>query len=264
MSIAAESADLNNLIQRDEYRRLLNETSEQYERMGQFISNLESDIRSIDDAVRMLDMQQRTGYDIGDSKETLGFQRNTLQSDLNFYLEQRRVYLTRCFESLYKFSLDIARKAIVIEPNSENTPDDERLANKLAGMRSMPETEEEASTITISDSFSALSVCERNLVELSSDIASFDDLIRDAERKAARGFHVANLSLQLKQQQMLLETSFRASITRLAAFLSQNLTFAKKALKRIEGVAAEILTQDELNMQNNNESSEETTQPEEE
>ena len=88
MSITAESADLNNLIQRDEYRRLLNETSEQYERMGQFISNLESDIRSIGDAIRMLEMQQRTGYDIGDSKETLGFQKNTLQSDLNFYLEQ--------------------------------------------------------------------------------------------------------------------------------------------------------------------------------
>ena len=250
MSIEAQSKELNDLIQRDLYRQLLNSTSEKFERMSQFISNLEDDIRSIGQAITTLEMQQRTGFDIGDARETLGFQSSTLSTDLNFYKSQRRVYLARLFESLHGFAVDIARKAVMIEPNAADTPEDDRIRAKMAGCRAMPETEEESATLTISDSFSALSVCERNLVELSADISSFDDLIRDAKKKAARGFHVSNLALQLTQQQMMLETSFKAAVARLEAFLRQNLVFASKALKRIENVSAEILTQEELNMQN--------------
>ena len=91
-----------------------------------------------------------------------------------------------------------------------------------------------------------LSVTERNLMELASDIATFSDLIDGARAKERRGFNVGNLITNLTSQQTKLTLEFTGYCTRLEQFLRQNKNFAGKCLKRIEMISNEIVTAEEL------------------
>ena len=57
--------------------------------MQTFINNLEQDISSIDEFVEELSMNEAQGFDVGTSKQTLLFQRSTLQIDLDFLLKPK-------------------------------------------------------------------------------------------------------------------------------------------------------------------------------
>lgn len=90
--------ELNKLIDRDYYRKTLASISSKYEEMQTYMDNLAQDINSIDEFVEMLDRDMSQGYDVGTSKQTLLFQRSTLQIDLSFYTEMKKTYLRKIYE----------------------------------------------------------------------------------------------------------------------------------------------------------------------
>ena len=102
--------------------------------------------------------------------------------------------------------------------------DEDVKANKFSGAR--PYDEDESVTYVMSDVFALLSVTERNLFELSSDIATFSERISAAENNEKRGFSVGNLILNLKEQQSSLTFSCKAYTGRLEQFLKDNYKFS--------------------------------------
>ena len=71
-------------IDADGYNTTLNEINLQYTEMDKYIGNLESDIQSIKEFEASLLGDQERGYDVGTSLDTLGFQKDSLQIDLDF------------------------------------------------------------------------------------------------------------------------------------------------------------------------------------
>ena len=85
--------------------------------MQTFINNLAQDIASIDDFLDQLDRDAAQGFDVGSSKETLLFQRSTLQIDLDFYQQMKRAYLKKIYDDLFAFTDGIVKATVEIEPN---------------------------------------------------------------------------------------------------------------------------------------------------
>ena len=73
-----------------------------YEVMEKYINNLKSDVVSITDLVKRLEKDKTRGYDVGSSLDTLNFQKNTLEIDLNFFTHMKKVYVNKLYEDLYK------------------------------------------------------------------------------------------------------------------------------------------------------------------
>ena len=122
--------------------------------------------------------------------------------------------------------------------------DEDVKANKFSGAR--PYDEDESVTYVMSDVFALLSVTERNLFELSSDIATFSERISAAENNEKRGFSVGNLILNLKEQQSSLTFAFKSYCARLEQFLKENYKFSTRCVKRIEMISSGIVTDEEL------------------
>ena len=116
--------------------------------------------------------------------------------------------------------------------------------NKFSGAAEY--SDDESVTFVMSDVFALLSVTERNLYELSSDIATFSERITAAENNEKRGFSVGNLILNLKEQQSSLTFAFKSYCARLEQFLKENYKFSTRCVKRIEMISSEIITEDEL------------------
>ena len=104
----------------------------------------------------------------------------------------------------------------------------------------------------MSDVYELLNTTARSLFELASDIATFDNKITDAEEKEERGFAIGNMILNLKEQKTTLKVAFESYCTRLELFLNENLKFATKCVKKVELIAGEIKTEEELEEENNN------------
>lgn len=236
--------ELNNLIKTTLYRTIVNQISEKYNVMDGFINNLKSDINEISNVVNSLNRDRDRGYDIGTSLDTLGFQKDTMTLDKNFFESQKATYLKKIYKDLYKYTNGIIDKCIEIENNPMDLSKEEIKKNKFSGARDY--SDDESETYVMSDVFALLSVTERNLYELSSDIATFSERITSAENNEKRGFSVGNLILNLKEQQSSLTFAFKSYCARLEQFLKENYKFSTRCVKRIELISSEIVTEDEL------------------
>lgn len=236
--------ELNDLVKTVLYRTIVNQISEKYSVMDGFINNLTSDINEISNVVNQLNRDKKRGYDIGTSLDTLGFQKDTMTLDKNFFEKQKDTYLKKIYKDLYKYTEGIIDKCIEIENNPMDLADEDVKANKFSGAR--PYDEDESVTYVMSDVFALLSVTERNLFELSSDIATFSERISAAENNEKRGFSVGNLILNLKEQQSSLTFAFKSYCARLEQFLKENYKFSTRCVKRIEMISSEIVTDEEL------------------
>lgn len=236
--------ELNDLVKTVLYRTIVNQISEKYSVMDGFINNLTSDINEISNVVNQLNRDKKRGYDIGTSLDTLGFQKDTMTLDKNFFEKQKDTYLKKIYKDLYKYTEGIIDKCIEIENNPMDLDDEDVKANKFSGARLYDE--DESVTYVMSDVFALLSVTERNLFELSSDIATFSERISAAENNEKRGFSVGNLILNLKEQQSSLTFAFKSYCARLEQFLKENYKFSTRCVKRIEMISSEIVTDEEL------------------
>ena len=81
---------LREQIKEDLYRQILGEMNKTYEVMEKYINNLKSDVVSITDLVKRLQKDKSRGYDVGSSLDTLTFQKNTLEIDLNFFTHMKK------------------------------------------------------------------------------------------------------------------------------------------------------------------------------
>ena len=243
-SIKPVNNELNDLVKTVLYRTIVNQISEKYGVMDGFINNLKSDINEISNVVNQLDRDSKRGYDIGTSLDTLGFQKDTMTLDKNFFEKQKDTYLKKIYKDLYKYTEGIIDKCVEIENNPMDLTDEDMKTNKFSGAR--PYDEDESVTYVMSDVFALLSVTERNLFELSSDIATFSERISAAENNEKRGFSVGNLILNLKEQQSSLTFAFKSYCARLEQFLKENYKFSTRCVKRIEMISSEIVTDEEL------------------
>jgi hypothetical protein len=243
-SIKPVNNELNDLVKTVLYRTIVNQISEKYSVMDGFINNLTSDINEISNVVNQLNRDKKRGYDIGTSLDTLGFQKDTMTLDKNFFEKQKDTYLKKIYKDLYKYTEGIIDKCIEIENNPMELSDEDIKTNKFSGAR--PYDEDESVTYVMSDVFALLSVTERNLFELSSDIATFSERISAAENNEKRGFSVGNLILNLKEQQSSLTFAFKSYCARLEQFLKENYKFSTRCVKRIEMISSEIVTDEEL------------------
>ena len=268
MAIRPIDSTLTNLIKTDVYGNLIRSISDQYSIMDKFINNLNTDINEVGGLIKELERDAGRGYDVGTSLDTLGFQKETLSLDRDFFTNQKNTYLKKIYQDLFKYTDGIILKCIQIENNTTGATDEEIRLSKFGRARIFKETpiidpnnpdnqepfvEEE---YNINDIYVLLGVTEQNLKELASDIATFKERIASAEEKEKRGFSVGNIILNLKEQETTLKLSFTSYCLRLEQFLSENLKFAKKCVKRVELISGEIVTQEELeqqNAQNNNE-----------
>ena len=243
-SIKPVNNELNDLVKTVLYRTIVNQISEKYGVMDGFINNLKSDINEISNVVNQLNRDSKRGYDIGTSLDTLGFQRDTMTLDKNFFEKQKDTYLKKIYKDLYKYTEGIIDKCIEIENNPMDLEDEDIKINKFSGAR--PYDEDESVTYVMSDVFALLSVTERNLFELSSDISTFSERISAAENNEKRGFSVGNLILNLKEQQSSLTFAFKSYCARLEQFLKENYKFSTRCVKRIEMISSEIVTDEEI------------------
>lgn len=234
--------ELSNMIERDFYRTTLADISSKYESMQTFINNLAQDIASIDDFLDQLDRDAAQGFDVGSSKETLLFQRSTLQIDLDFYQQMKRAYLKKIYDDLFAFTDGIVKATVEIEPNPMGKAPEELQASKLGGLR--PTTAD--ADVSVSEIYGLLNVTERNLFELGSDIASFGTKLADARRKQDRGFAIGNLVINLESQKTKLTLEFKGYIIRIRQFLEQNKRFAERCLNRVKMISNEIVSEQEL------------------
>ena len=91
-SIKPVNNELNDLVKTVLYRTIVNQISEKYSVMDGFINNLTSDINEISNVVNQLNRDRKRGYDIGTSLDTLGFQKDTMTLDKNFFEKQKDTY----------------------------------------------------------------------------------------------------------------------------------------------------------------------------
>ena len=84
-AIQPTDSALREKIDSDKYNSILNEINAKYTEMDKFIGNLESDIQSVKDFEQDMLADKERGYDVGSSLDTLGFQKDSLQIDLNFW-----------------------------------------------------------------------------------------------------------------------------------------------------------------------------------
>lgn len=241
MSIAAEDADLAKLVDRDGFRASLNSMSESYEKMTTYINNIESDLRSIESYADELHRQEEQGYNVGSSLATLTFQRGQLKTDLDFFQSMKALYLKRIYADLFSFCETISAAAATIEPRQPGESVDDLKTRKMSAARAF----DDASTYTMNDNFSILSLSESLLLELASDIASFTPKIVAAEQRQQRGFQVGSLITQLTSQQLRLKSEFTSQIAMIKGFLETNARFASRCLNRIQMISNEIVTAEE-------------------
>ena len=92
-AIRPVESDLRDKIDSDGYNATLNDINAQYTEMDKFIGNLASDILSIGDFEKDMLADKARGYDVGTSLDTLGFQKDSLQIDYDFFVHMKNVYI---------------------------------------------------------------------------------------------------------------------------------------------------------------------------
>jgi len=272
-AIQPTDSALRDKIDSDKYNNILNEINAKYTEMDKFIGNLESDIQSVKDFEQDMLADKERGYDVGSSLDTLGFQKDSLQIDLNFFTHMKSVYIKKLYGDLYKYCDGIIENALAIEEIPEGFTKEQIKTRKFRNMQPYPppmisnpnyldaegnpiENEPEMiedpnSKYDMNEIFALINCTTSNLRELAEDIGTFTDKITSAEEKQKRGFNVGNLIMNLKGQQQKLTLEFDSYIVRLTDFLNQNKNFSGKCLNRIKIISNEIVTKEEQEAEEN-------------
>ena len=114
-AIRPSDSELRDKIDSDSYNNILNQINAKYTEMDKFIGNLESDIQSVKDFEKDMLLDKERGYDVGSSLDTLAFQKDSLQIDLNFFTHMKDVYIKKLYGDLYKYCNAIIENALAIE-----------------------------------------------------------------------------------------------------------------------------------------------------
>lgn len=266
-AIRPSDSALRDKIKEDEYNTVLNEINVKFTEMDKFIGNLQSDIQSIQEFEAEMIADRERGYDVGTSLDTLGFQKDSLQIDLDFFLHMKDVYVKKLYGDLYKYCDSIIENALAIEDIPANSSKEQVKERKFRNMTPYPaklipnpealdaegnliegqpeEIPDPYATYDMNGIFALINCTTSNLRELADDIGTFTDRIQTAQDREARGFSVGNLIMNLQGQQQKLTLEFDSYIERLSKFLDQNKNFSERCLKRIELISSEIVTSEE-------------------
>tara|TARA_X000000950_G_C13912524_1_gene659549 strand:- start:1556 stop:2410 length:855 start_codon:yes stop_codon:yes gene_type:complete len=281
-AIRPSESDLRDKIDADTYNTTLNEINAKYTEMDKFISNLQSDILSIKDFEAEMLADKARGYDVGTSLDTLGFQKDSLQIDHDFFVHMKDVYIKKLYGDLYKYCDSIIEDALAIEDIPSGYTKEQIKTRKFRNMVPYPppmipnpkatdfegnpveneptEIEDPTAKYDMNEIFALINCTTSNLRELADDIGTFTQRINAAQEKESRGFSVGNLIMNLQSQKQKLTLQFDAYIERLLKFLEQNASFSGRCLKRIEMISSEIVTAEEQsNAEQNEENTGETT-----
>ncbi len=267
-----ESA-LREKINADSYNSILNDINAKYTEMDKYISNLQSDILSIKDFETEMLADKDRGYDVGTSLDTLGFQKDSLQIDHDFFIHMKDVYIKKLYGDLYQYCDSIIEDALAIEDIPSGYTREQIKERKFRNMIPYPpplipnpkatdfegnpvddepaEIEDPSAKYDMNEIFALINCTTSNLRELADDIGTFTQRINAAKEKETRGFSVGNLIMNLESQKQKLTLEFDAYITRLGKFLEQNKSFSGRCLKRIEMISSEIVTAEEQQEQEN-------------
>ncbi len=270
----SESA-LRDKIDADSYNNTLNEINAKYTEMDKFIGNLQSDIMSIKDFEKDMLADKARGYDVGTSLDTLGFQKDSLTIDHDFFIHMKDVYIKKLYGDLYKYCDSIIEDALAIEDIPNGYSREQVKERKFRNMVPYPppmvpnpkafdvegnpienepvEIEDPTAKYDMNEIFALINCTTSNLRELADDIGTFTQRINSAKEKEARGFSVGNLIMNLESQKQKLTLEFEAYIERLGKFLEQNKSFSGRCLKRIEMISSEIVTAEEQEADENQE-----------
>ena len=123
-AIRPTDSSLRDQIDADAYNSTLNEVNAKYTEMDKYIGNLESDILSVKDFETDVLSDKERGYDVGTSLDTLGFQRSSLEIDLDFFTHMKDVYIKKLYGDLYQYCDGIIESALDIEEIPANTDRD--------------------------------------------------------------------------------------------------------------------------------------------
>tara|TARA_Y100000817_G_scaffold42380_1_gene29144 strand:+ start:157 stop:999 length:843 start_codon:yes stop_codon:yes gene_type:complete len=278
-AIKPSDSALREKIKDDEYNNILNEINAKYAEMDKFIGNLQSDIASVVDFEKEVLGDQERGYDVGTSLDTLSFQKDSLQIDLDFFIHMKDVYIRKLYGDLYKYCDGIIESALNIEEIPQNLTKEQVKKRKFRNMVPYPppmlpnpnaldaegnpipdvpaEIPDSNAKYDMNQIFALINCTTSNLRELSDDIATFQNKITRAQDRESRGFSVGNLIMNLQGQQQKLTLEFNSYIERLLKFLQQNKNFSGRCLKRIQLISSEITTAEE---QAEEQAEEETTE----
>ena len=263
-----ESA-LRDKIDADSYNAILNVINGKYTEMDKYIGNLAGDILSIKDFEKDMISDRERGYDVGTSLDTLGFQKDSLQIDYDFFVHMKDVYIKKLYGDLYKYCDAIIESALSIEDIPVNSSRKQVKDRKFRNMIPFPprlipnpkaldlngapvegeplEIEDPNAKYDMNEIFAIINCTTSNLRELADDIGTFSQRITNAEEKEKRGFSVGNLIMNLESQKQKLTLEFDSYIVRLGKFLEQNQKFSDRCLNRIKIISSEIVTSEELN-----------------
>jgi len=263
----ADSA-LRDKIKPDDYNGALSEINVKYAEMEKYIGNLQSDVTAIADFGKSVRDDMERGYDVGTSLDTLKFQEESLQIDLDFFVHMKEVYTKKLYGDLYSFCSEIISSAMAIETIPSGGTVESVRERKFQGATPYPpplipnpaakdaegnpvEGQPEAipdpyAKYDMNGIFALINITTSNLRELADDINSFTDRIAQAQQREARGFAVGNLIMNMQAQQQKLTLEFDASISRINKFLEQNKSFSARCLKRIQLISSEIVTAEEV------------------
>lgn len=266
-AIKPSDSTLRDKITEDEYNTTLNDINSKFTEMDKYIGNLRSDIQSINEFENEMRADKERGYDVGTSLDTLGFQKDSLQIDLDFFLHMKDVYIKKLYGDLYKYCDSIIENALAIEDIPVNSNRDEVKSRKFRNMTPYPpqmvenpnfkdaegvviegqpeEIPDPYATYDMNGIFALINTTTSNLRELADDIGSFTDRINTAKERETRGFSVGNLIINLEGQQQKLTLEFDSYIERLSKFLDQNKNFSDRCLNRIKLISDEIVTSEE-------------------
>lgn len=267
-AIRPTDSALRDKIAADEYNEILNNTNAKYTEMDKYITNLESDILSIKDFEGEMLADKARGYDVGSSLDTLGFQKDSLQIDLDFFVHMKAVYIKKLYGDLHQYCDAIIEDALSIEEIPKNFTREQIKQRKFRNMRPYPpptidnpayldvdgnpvEGEPEkipdpTARYDMNEIFALINCVTANLRELADDIGTFDTRIANATEKEQRGFNVGNLIMNLESQKQKLTLEFDGYITRLSKFLEMNEKFSGRCLSRIKSISEEIVSSEEL------------------
>ena len=266
-AIRPSDSALRDKIKEDDYNTVLNEINVKFTEMDKYIGNLQSDIQSIQEFEAEMIADRERGYDVGTSLDTLGFQKDSLQIDLEFFLHMKDVYVKKLYGDLYKYCDSIIENALAIEDIPANSSKEQVKERKFRNMTPYPaklvpnpeafdaegnpvegqpeEIPDPYATYDMNGIFALINCTTSNLRELADDIGTFTDRIQTAKDREARGFSVGNLIMNLQGQQQKLTLEFESYIERLSKFLDQNKNFSERCLKRIKLISSEIVTSEE-------------------
>ena len=272
-AIKPTESDLRDKIDADAYNETLNKINAKYTEMDKYIGNLQSDILSIKDFEKEMIADKERGYDVGTSLDTLGFQKDSLTIDHDFFVHMKDVYIKKLYGDLYKYCDSIIEDALAIEDIPAGMTRQQVKDRKFRNMVQFPpplipnpraidadgnpvpdqptEIEDPTAKYDMNEIFALINTTTSNLRELADDIGTFTTRINNAKEKESRGFSVGNLIMNLESQKQKLTLEFDSYITRLTKFLDQNSEFSGRCLNRIQMISSEIVTAEEQQQQNN-------------